>query len=215
MASPSIIDKSAPKQAFVHEVLGRSDFRIIGELIEPGSRVLDLGCGEGELLAWLAEKKNVQARGVELDAPKVRRAIARGVMVYQGDFEQGLSDYPDAAFDYVILSQTLQQTFRPLQVLTEMMRVGKRVIVAFPNFANWRMRWAHLASGRTPRTTLFPYDWYDSPNIHFLSIFDFESLARKQGWQIDTKLFLAGDKRVTIRPNLLAEVAVFLLRRGA
>jgi methionine biosynthesis protein MetW len=205
---------SKAKKAFVHQILGRSDFRIIGELIEPGSRVLDLGCGEGELLHWLAEHKNVQARGVELDATKVRKAIARGVMVYQGDFEQGLSDYPDAAFDYVILSQTLQQTFQPLRVLTEMLRVGKRAIVAFPNFAHWRMRWAHLASGRTPRTTQFPYDWYDSPNIHFLSIFDFEALARKQGWRIDTKLFLSGDKRITFRPNLLGEEAVFLLRRG-
>jgi methionine biosynthesis protein MetW len=214
MASPTIAETAkVPQKAAMRQVLARGDFQIIGDLVTPGSRVLDLGCGEGELLAWLAENKNVQARGIELDSAKVRRAIARGVMVYQGDFEQGLSDYPDDAFDFAILSQTLQQTLHPLQVLTQMLRVGKRVIVAFPNFAHWSMRWKHLVSGRTPRTDLFPYDWYDSPNIHFLSIFDFESLARKQGWRIESKLFLAHNKPVTFRPNLLAEVAIYSFRR--
>ncbi|MBM3741054.1 MAG: methyltransferase domain-containing protein, partial [Acidobacteria bacterium] len=129
----------------VHQVLGRGDYAMIGDIVAPGSRVLDLGCGEAELLQWLADNKRVQARGVELSGPRVQKAIARGVSVYQGDLETSLSDYPDNAFDYVILSQTLQQVLRPLAVLREMLRVGKRGIVAFPNFGHWRVRGAHLA----------------------------------------------------------------------
>lgn len=120
----------------VHDILGRSDYAIIGDIVDPGSKVLDLGCGEGELLAWLVSNKTVQARGVELNGPRVQRAIARGVSVYQGDIEQGLADYPDTAFDYVVLSQTLQETMRPLNVLREMLRVGRHGIVAFPNFGH-------------------------------------------------------------------------------
>ena len=141
--------------------------------------MLDVGCGEGELLHWLALHKGVDARGVEIVGSKVQRAIARGVSVYQGDIDQGLADYPDHAFDYVILSQTLQEVRKPLKVLKEMLRVGRRAIVAFPNFGHWTVRLAHLWSGRAPRTKLFPHDWYDSPNIHFLTIHDFEALARR------------------------------------
>src|SRR5207237_4754347 len=125
---------------------------IIGEIVEPKSRVLDLGCGEGELLEWLAAHKAVDARGVELSSAKVQRAIARGVSVFQSDIEEALADYPDQAFDYVILSQTMQETQRPRQVLHQMMRVGRRAIVAFPNFGHWRVRMSMLFSGRAPRT---------------------------------------------------------------
>jgi homoserine O-acetyltransferase/O-succinyltransferase len=128
------------KQAFVSELLGRSDYAIIGEIVEPNSKVLDLGCGEGELLEWLAQTKGVDARGVEISSAKVQRAIARGVSVFQSDIDAGLADYPDQAFDYVILSQTLQEMRHPLQVLREMLRVGRRGIVAFPNFGHWRVR---------------------------------------------------------------------------
>jgi methionine biosynthesis protein MetW len=134
-------------------------------------------------------------------------------MVYQGDLEVGLADYPDYAFDYVILSQTLQQTLRPLRVLREMLRVGKNAIVAFPNFGHWRVRWSHLVSGRSPRTNLFPYDWYDSPNIHFLTVHDFESLAAKENWRIEKSIFLAANRRLLVLPNLLAEIAVYLVKR--
>ena len=118
--------------------------------------MLDLGCGEGELLEWLAQNKGVEARGVEISGAKVQRAIARGVSVYQGDIDQGLADYPDQAFDYVVLSQTLQETHRPRKVLREMLRVGRRAIVAFPNFGHWRVRLSMLVSGGAPRTKLFP-----------------------------------------------------------
>ena len=201
------------RKPFVRDILGRSDYAIIGELVEPDSRVLDLGCGEGELLEWLAENKHVEGRGIEIDGPKVQRAIARGVSVYQGDIDEGLSGYPDASFDYIILSQTLQETRRPLAVLEEMLRVGRHAIVAFPNFGHWSVRFAMLATGRSPRTKSFPHEWYNSPNIHFLTIRDFEGLAREQGWTVERAIFVSGHRVGTLLANLMAEVAVFLVRR--
>ncbi len=200
-------------QRFVGELLGRSDYAIIGELIEPNTRVLDLGCGEGELLAWLAANKRVDARGVEISGPKAQQAIARGVSVFHSDLENALADLPDQAFDYVILSQTLQETQAPLKVLQDMLRVGRRAVVAFPNFGHWRVRLSHLWTGRAPKTKLFPYDWYDSPNIHFLTVHDFENMAAAQHWTIERRIFLQGPRTVRLLPNLLAEVAVFLVRR--
>jgi methionine biosynthesis protein MetW len=194
----------------VREVYGRSDYAIIGELIEPGTKVLDLGCGEGLLLSWLKENKQVDSRGVELSGPSVQKAIARGVSVYQGELEAALEDYPNAAFDYVILSQTLQETRHPLKVLEGMLRIGRHAVVAFPNFGHWSVRLSHLWTGRAPKTELFPHEWYDSPNIHFLTVFDFETLAQKQKWRIERRIFLAGGRQVTLFPNLSAEVAVFL-----
>ncbi|MBM3726616.1 MAG: methionine biosynthesis protein MetW [Acidobacteria bacterium] len=201
------------RKPLVHDVLSRSDAAIISELVEPGTKVLDLGCGDGELLAWLAEHKQVDARGVELQGPLVQKAIARGVSVYQGDLEQGLEDYPDHAFDYVILSQTLQQVMRPLNVLNQMMRVGRRCIVAFPNFGHWTVRVSHLLSGRAPQTQLFPYEWHDSPNIHFLTVQDFEMMTARERWRIERRIFLSGGREVGWLPNLAAEIAVYLLAR--
>jgi methionine biosynthesis protein MetW len=201
------------KRPFVGELLGRGDFAIIGDIVEPGSKVLDLGCGEGELLAWLAENKNVEARGVEISPAKVRRAIARGVSAYQGDIDEVLADYPDHAFDYVILSQTLQETRNPLKVLREMLRVGRQAIVAFPNFGNWSVRLSLLFTGRAPKTGLFPYEWYDSPNIHFLTVDDFDQLVRQENFVVERCYFLAGKHKISMLPNLLAEVAVYLVRK--
>lgn len=200
-------------RAFVRELLGRSDYAIIEELIEPNTKVLDLGCGEGELLAWLAEHKHVDARGVEISAVKVQRAIARGVSVYQGDIEEALGDLPDGAFDFVILSQTLQETRHPLKILLEMLRVGRHAVIAFPNFGHWKVRISHLFTGGAPKTKLFPHDWYDSPNIHFLTVHDFERLAAKQSWEIERRMFLSGHRKIAAMPNLFAEVAVFRVRR--
>jgi methionine biosynthesis protein MetW len=191
----------------------RPDFSVIGEIVEPNSRVLDLGCGEGELLAWLVEHKRVLARGVEISPAQVRRAISRGVSVFQGDIDEGLKDYPDKAFDYVILSQTLQETRQPRKVLREMLRVGRRAIVAFPNFGHWQVRASMLRRGRAPRTKLFPYEWYESPNIHFLTVHDFEDLAAKDGLRIERRYFLSGPRKVTVLPNLFAEVAVYLVTK--
>jgi methionine biosynthesis protein MetW len=201
------------RRQFVRDLLGRSDYAIISDIIEPNTKVLDLGCGEGELLEWLAKNKNVNGRGVEIDVAKVRRAIARGVSVFQSDIDEGLADYPNGAFDYVILSQTLQETRRPLKVLQEMLRVGRAAIVAFPNFGHWRMRLSMLTSGKAPKTPLFPYEWYESPNIHLLTVTDFEDLAIQEGLRIERRYFLAGRRSIRFYPNLMAEIAVFLVRR--
>ena len=205
------VEKPVTSDGRAAKLAERPDFGVIGEIVQSGSRVLDLGCGEGELLAWLLANKNIVARGVEISAPKVRKAIARGVSAYQGDLDEGLADYPDHAFDYVILSQTLQETKAPLHVLREMLRVGKRAIVSFPNFGHWSVRKAMLLTGQAPKTKLFPYDWYNSPNIHFLSINDFEELCRDASLPISKRYFLSGPVRVSTMPNLLAQTAVFLL----
>ena len=211
MTKSIIVEKPVTSDGRAAKLAERPDFGVIGEIVQSGSRVLDLGCGEGELLAWLLANKNIVARGVEISAPKVRKAIARGVSAYQGDLDEGLADYPDHAFDYVILSQTLQETKAPLHVLREMLRVGKRAIVSFPNFGHWSVRKAMLLTGQAPKTKLFPYDWYNSPNIHFLSINDFEELCRDASLPISKRYFLSGPVRVSTMPNLLAQTAVFLL----
>lgn len=188
----------------------RRDFQIIADLIDPRSRVLDLGCGEGELLAWLKEHKLVEARGVERSSQRVQRAIARGVSVYQGNLEDAVQEYPDEAFDYVILSQTLQETNDPLRVLKGMLRIGRNAIVAFPNFGHYNVRLSVLFTGKAPKTVLFPHDWFNSPNIHFLTVLDFELLCQLEGWNVKRRIFLSGENQVTAFPNLFAETAVFL-----
>ena len=216
MSAPAVENSSSPlpqQGRFVGRLLGRSDFAIISEMVEPGSKVLDLGCGDGELLAWLAENKQVIARGVEISPACVQRCIAQGLSVYQGDIDKGLADYPNQCFDFVILSQTLQETHHPLEVLREMLRVGRRVIVAFPNFGHWSMRLSMLLAGRMPKTKQFPYEWYNSPNIHFLTVQDFEDLAVAENLTVEHRIFLRGDHRVQSLPNLLAQVAVYLVRK--
>lgn len=198
---------------FVRQLLGRSDYAIISELVERSSKVLDLGCGDGELLAWLVENKGVTARGVEISPARVQHCIMQGLSVYQGDIDAGLADYPDQCFDFVILSQTLQETHHPLRVLREMLRVGRRIIVAFPNFGHWSMRLSMLLTGRAPKTKLFPYEWYDSPNIHFLTVEDFEQLAVAENLEVERRIFLSADRRVRLLPNLRAQVAVYLLKK--
>jgi methionine biosynthesis protein MetW len=204
--------ETTPTQ-FVPQVLGRGDYQIIGEIVEPNSSVLDLGCGEGELLAWLVERKHAKARGVEISPAKVRKCVSLGLSVYQGDIDQGLADYPEQCFDYVILSQTLQETHRPLNVLREMVRVGQRVIVAFTNFGHWSVRHALAWTGHAPKTHHLPFEWYDSPNIHFLTVLDFEDLIKREGWTKELSYFLRKNRKVKTWPSLLSDSAVYLIRK--
>jgi methionine biosynthesis protein MetW len=192
----------------------RSDLAIIAREVRANARILDVGCGDGLLLAALRDTKDADARGMELDARDVATAVARGLSVVQGDADTDLADYPDGSFDYAILSQTLQTTKRPDLVLDHLVRVGRQAFVSFPNFAQWRMRLAHMFGGRMPVTEQLPHTWYDTPNIHHVTIDDFRSFLDERNIWIEGQWFLSGDKPRNERfANLLAEHAVFLLRR--
>ena len=198
----------------------RIDHSVILDLIPAGTKVLDLGCGDGSLLVKLVRQKGVTGRGIEISEEGVRACIAKGLTVLQGDIDQGLRDYPDGSFDYVVLNQTLQAVKKPDVVLSEMLRVGKKGIVGFPNFAYWKMRAYLFTFGRMPKTEFLPFEWYDTPNIHFCSVLDFTEYCAKNGVTIEKTVYLSTDRggRVLrgVRPNLFAENAVFLLsaRRG-
>jgi methionine biosynthesis protein MetW len=197
----------------------RGDLRLAADMIGTGSRVLDVGCGEGELLAYLTQWKNVDARGMEIGQSGVNACVRHGLSVIQGDADHDLQDYPSDSFDYVVLSQTLQATYRPRTVLEHMVRIGKHAIVSFPNFAHWRMRLGLLTGGRMPITPFLGHTWYDTPNIHFCTVLDFGDLCDEMGVLIERSLTLDRQGRpFRLNPraglaNLLAEQALFLLRR--
>ncbi|RJF93755.1 methionine biosynthesis protein MetW [Sphingomonas cavernae] len=192
----------------------RPDLAIIARNVAPGSRVLDVGCGDGALMAELRDHRDVDARGLELDPENVSAAVARGLSVIQGDADTDLADYPDRSFDYAILSQTLQTTHRPDRVLEHLLRIGGRAFVSFPNFAHWRVRLSLLWGGRMPVTRLLPVAWYETPNIHHVTVDDFRALVKERGITVEGAWFLNGDKLTTAAAaNFRAEHAVFLLNR--
>lgn len=193
----------------------RPDLAVIAGRIAADSRVLDVGCGDGALLASLRDSKGVDARGMEIDAALVAECVARGLSVVQGDAERDLADYPDGAFDYAVLGQTLQTAMRPDLLLGELLRVGRTAFISFPNFAHWRTRAALMFGGRMPVTRALPVSWYETRNLHHVTIADFEALARAMGIDIRRRWFFSGD-RVLARPgaNWRAEFALFELAKG-
>jgi methionine biosynthesis protein MetW len=192
----------------------RPDLAIIADYIASGSRVLDVGCGDGELMAAL-RTKGCDARGLEIDAGNVASAVARGLSVVQGDCNFDLAYYPSSSFDYAILSQTLQTMMRPDLVIDQLLRIGTRAFVSFPNFAHWRTRLSLLWGGRMPVTRLLPEAWYATPNIHHVTVDDFRSLMVERGIRVERAWFLSGDRLTSAAAaNFRAEHAVFLLVRG-
>jgi len=195
----------------------RYDLQIISDLIKPESKVLDLGCGDGTLLNFLKKEKKINPYGVEISEKELERCIGKGLPVYHGDIDEGLIDYKKNSFDYVILSQTLQVTKKPYKVLKEMLRIGKRCIVSFPNFGYGAIRFYLLFKGKMPRVEYLPYNWYDSPNIHHLTIKDFYDFCEQNNISIIEKIFLSFSKKkysyIKIWPNLFAQYGIFLITK--
>jgi methionine biosynthesis protein MetW len=201
------------EQTDMTQSLTKPEHKIILDWIAGGSSVLELGCGDGELLFLLVREKMARAQGIEINEQAIRHCITRGLSVIQEDIDTGLSEYADKSFDFVILNQSLQQVREPNIVLEEALRVGHKVIVGFPNFAYYPTRWQIFVKGKTPVTSSLPYQWYDTPNLHFLSISDFIDYCHKKRIKIEGKVFISGNNQVKILPNLLAETAIFLISR--
>jgi len=196
------------------------NYNIILDRIETGSKVLDLGCGAGELLKLLKEKKNIKCRGVEIDEDNVIRCIEKGLSVFQGDIDEGLQDYQDKSFDYVILNSTLQCTRRPDFVINEMLRAGKKAVISFPNFAYWKIRFYVFFMGRMPKSNMLPFEWYDTPNIHLLTIKDFKDFCKVRQIDILEEIYMnkAAVKKnflLDFNPNFFAEEAIFIVSKNS
>jgi methionine biosynthesis protein MetW len=189
------------------------DHRIIAELIAPGSSVLDLGCGTGELLYMLIKDIGAHGQGIEIDEQAIYTCVARGLNVLHGDIDVGLSEYPDRSFDYVILNQSLQQVRHVEPVLDDSLRVGKKVIVGFPNFVHYRARLQFFFKGRAPVTPSLPYQWYESPNLHFLSISDFFVFCRDKGITIERCEYIGDRGRLSRFPNIFAQIGIFVISK--
>lgn len=191
----------------------KPDHQIIAKIISEGAHVLDLGCGNGELLSFLRREKNALVQGIELDEDQMHQCVEQGLTVLQGDIESGLVDYPDKSFDYVILNQIMQEIKKADFVIQESLRVGKRVIVGFPNFAHLKARSTLFFCGKTPINEALPYYWYETPNIRFLTIRDFTDYCRKKNINIEQSYYLGKSKPVYFSPNIFAQNAVFVITR--
>ena len=194
----------------------RPEYRIILDWIKNDSSVLDLGCHEGELLSLIVKEKNAISQGIEIDEQEIYKCVEFGLSVSHQDIDNGLSEYGDESFDYVILNQSIQQVKKPDAVLKESLRVGKEVIIGFPNFAHYSSRFQIFFSGRTPMTPSLPYQWYETPNLHFLSISDFRDYCRKHGIRIIKSAFFSAGRMTgmtNILPNLLAQNGLFLISK--
>jgi len=193
----------------------RLDHRIIASLVDKGSRVLDLGCGEGELLEFLINEKEVEGYGIEISEDAIYRCVERGLSVSHEDIDSGLKDYPDQFFDYVIFNQTMQQVHRPKEAIRGALRIGRRLIIGFPNFCHIGARFQISFLGRVPITHSLPYSWYDTPNLHFLSIKDFLRFCRGEKIIILKAIYLAKKREIRFLPDLFAYNALLLITRDA
>jgi homoserine O-acetyltransferase len=191
----------------------RADFATIASWIAPGAQVLDLGCGDGSLLAYLARERSVKGYGIEIDDRGVLASVRNGANVLQSDLESGLAGFDDASFDCVILSQTLQAMRHTEEIVAEMLRVGREVIVTFPNFGHWTHRW-QILKGRMPVSQELPYQWYDTPNIHLCTVADFDAFLRERNCVVENRVVLAGGRAVHALPNLMGELAIYRFRRA-
>ena len=189
------------------------DHRIILDWVKADSSVLDLGCGSGDLLYLLINEKGARGHGIEINVEEIYKCVAKGLNILHGDIENGLADYKDQSFDYVILNQSLQQIRQVDRVLQDALRVGKNVVVGFPNFVYYRSRLQILFRGRTPVNPSLPYQWYETPNLHFLSILDFIEYCDTKNITIEQRVFLGRTRRVHLYPNLFAQVGLFLITR--
>ncbi len=192
----------------------RKDHRVILGWVRPGSFVMDLGCGDGELLDLLVREKGIRAQGIEINEQAIYQCVARGLSVFHEDIDNGLTDYGDKSFDYVILNQSLQQVRKLDTVMQESLRVGKMVIVGFPNFAHYRARLHMFFLGKAPVTPALPYAWHDSPNLHFLSIWDFRDYCRARGIRVEQAACIGETSEVKVLPNLFALTGLFLISNG-
>jgi methionine biosynthesis protein MetW len=198
----------------------RVDLQLIAEMIQPGARVLDIGSGDGTLIDHLFRTRGCDARGIEIDMKEVTRAVAHGLPVMQGDADNDLSQYPDQSFDYVVLSRTLQAVERPREVLRQMLRIGTRALVSFPNFGHWQVRWRLVSTGRMPNTRTWSRPWHETPNIHPCTVLDFRALCDEEGYVVERWLAVdeAGKRSPWRRSlwlaNIFGEQALFLLRKA-
>ncbi|MCX5694602.1 MAG: methionine biosynthesis protein MetW [Candidatus Omnitrophica bacterium] len=189
------------------------DHAVILDLIKSQSTVLDLGCGNGDLLYLLIKEKKARGQGIEIDDQAIYKCVAKGLNVFHGDVDTGLAEFKDKSFDYVILNQSLQQILRVDKVLTDALRVGKQVIVGFPNFAHYKSRLQMFFKGRAPVTESLPYQWYETPNLHFLSILDFKKYCRAKKINIESQVCIGENHRILFLRNLFAQVGIFLISK--
>ncbi|TGN18458.1 methionine biosynthesis protein MetW [Leptospira idonii] len=205
------MNKIPLKENLDFDLSKRPDISYIANLVQQGQRVLDLGCGNGELMVIL-KSKGVKVQGIEKDDSCIIQCVKRGLYVHHGDIDDGLQHHLDKSFDYVILNQTIQQTLNPGAIIKECLRIGKKVVIVFPNFSHWQIRLSILISGKTPVTDLMPFHWYDTPNLHYLSTKDFADFCEYEKIKVLKRAFFNHKREIKALPNLFATLALFVIQ---